>query len=113
SRVSTDRQSLDSPADQIARCRDFASARGFAVVESLVTSEAGISGASRHNRPGLLSLFERIGEWDVLLCWDSSRLARDSEDLGWICNRLRSRRRPGHGASTGLDLFYVGREVSR
>ena len=77
-RMSTDKQSSDSPADQIARCRDFAKVRGVHVVESLVVAEAGVSAASRHNRPGLLSLFERIAEWDVLLCWDTSRLARDS-----------------------------------
>jgi DNA invertase Pin-like site-specific DNA recombinase len=110
-RMSTDKQSADSPADQIARCREFARARGWKVVEALVVSEAGISGASRHNRPGLLELVARIDEWDVLLCWDSSRLARDSEDLGWIRNRLRAHRRSGHEVSTGLDLFNVGAKV--
>jgi DNA invertase Pin-like site-specific DNA recombinase len=48
-RMSTDKQSSDSPADQIARCRAFADSRGYHVVEPLVISEAGISGASRHN----------------------------------------------------------------
>ena len=62
-RMSTDKQSADSPADQIARCRDFAKARGWTVAESLIVSEAGISGASRHNRPGLLALMARIDEW--------------------------------------------------
>lgn len=110
-RMSTDKQSADSPADQIARCRTFAEARGLAVVESLVVSDAGISGASRHNRPALLSLFDRIDEWDVLLCWDSSRLSRDSEDMGWIRNRLRAERRTGFEVSTGLDLANVGAKV--
>jgi DNA invertase Pin-like site-specific DNA recombinase len=109
--MSTDKQSADSPADQIARCRDFANTRGWTVAETLVMSEAGISGASRHNRPGLLELVARIGEWDVLLCWDSSRLARDSEDLGWIRNRLRAHRRTGYEVSTGLDFFNVGAKV--
>ena len=81
------------------------------VADSLIATDAGISGASRHNRPALLDLFARIGEWDVLLCWDSSRLARDSEDLGWIRNRLRARKRSGYEASTGLDLFNVGSKV--
>lgn len=110
-RMSTDKQSADSPADQIARCRVFAESKGWTIDDALVVSDAGISGASRHNRPALLSLFERMGEWDVLLCWDSSRLARDSEDLGWIRNRLRSRRRTGYEVSTGLDLFNVGAKV--
>jgi DNA invertase Pin-like site-specific DNA recombinase len=109
--MSTDKQSADSPADQIARCREFAAGRGWQVVESLVVSEAGVSGASRHNRPGLLDLVARIREWDVLLCWDLSRLARDSEDLGWVRNRLRAHRRTGYEVSTGLDLFNVGAKV--
>jgi DNA invertase Pin-like site-specific DNA recombinase len=71
--MSTDKQSADSPADQIARCREFASARGWTVAEELVVQEAGISGASRHARPGFMDLFRRIREWDVLLCWDFSR----------------------------------------
>lgn len=111
-RMSTDRQNADSPADQVARCREFAAgARGWHVVEELVVVEAGVSGASRHNRPGLLGLLERIAEWDVLLCWDSTRLARDSEDLGWVRNRLRANRRTGYEVSSGLDLFNVGAKV--
>jgi predicted site-specific integrase-resolvase len=35
-RVSTDKQSADSPADQIARCREFAARRGWHVVDALV-----------------------------------------------------------------------------
>jgi DNA invertase Pin-like site-specific DNA recombinase len=37
-RMSTDKQSPDSPADQVARCREFAAARGFDVVEDLIGS---------------------------------------------------------------------------
>ena len=31
-RMSTDKQSADSPADQIARCREFGKAHGWTVV---------------------------------------------------------------------------------
>jgi DNA invertase Pin-like site-specific DNA recombinase len=109
--MSTDKQNEQSPDDQIAYCRRFAERQGWAVVESLVVAEAGISGASRHNRPGLLDLVERIAEWEVLLCWDSSRLARNQEDLGWLLNRLRSARRTGYAVSTGLELLNVGARV--
>ena len=109
--MSTDKQSSDSPADQVARCRAFAESRGWTVDDDVVVIEAGISGASRHNRPGLLELIAGIDAWDVLLCWDSSRLARDSEDLGWIRNRLRAQRRTGYEVSSGLDLFNVGSKV--
>ena len=110
-RMSTDKQSPDSPADQVTRCREFAAKHDLQVMEALIVTDAGISGASRHNRPALLELMARIDEWDVLLCWDSSRLARDSEDLGWIRNRLRAHRRTGYEVSTGLDLFNVGAKV--
>jgi DNA invertase Pin-like site-specific DNA recombinase len=110
-RMSTDKQSADSPADQIAHCRRYASDRGWHVVEELVIEEAGKSGASRHNRPGLLALIGRARDFDVLLCWDSSRLARNTEDLGWIRNRLRVNRCKGIEVSTGLDLANVGSKV--
>jgi DNA invertase Pin-like site-specific DNA recombinase len=47
----------------------------------------------------------------VLLCWDFSRLARDSEDLGWIRNRLRAAKKTAREAATGLDVFNVGSKV--
>ena len=92
-RMSTDKQSADSPADQVARCREYAEREGWQVVEGLVIQEAGVSGSSRHNRDGLLDLIARIDEWDTLLCWYFSRLARDSEDQGWIRNKLRVSKR--------------------
>ena len=110
-RMSTDKQSADSPGDQIARCRAFAAARGWKVLESLVIEDAGVSGASRHNRPKLLEVMARIAEWDVLLCWEFSRLARSSEDLGWIRNRLHVMKKTAFEAATGLDVFNVGSKV--
>src|SRR5262245_61874950 len=110
-RMSTDKQSETSPEDQIARCREFAQSRGWIVVEELVVAEAGISGASRHNRPGLLGLIARGDEWDALVAYDFARLARNEEDMGWIRNRLRSRRRIAIESSTGLDLDNVGARV--
>jgi site-specific DNA recombinase len=108
-RMSTDKQSAASPEDQIARCRAYAEREGWEVV--LVESDAGISGASRHNRPGLLSLMSEIESWDVLLVWDSSRIARDSEDLGWVRKRLRFHRRRGFEVASGLGLENVGSKV--
>jgi DNA invertase Pin-like site-specific DNA recombinase len=109
--MSTDKQSDTSPEDQIARCREYAEGQGWHVAESLVVAEAGISGASRHNRPGLLGLMERIGEWDVLIAFDFARLARNQEDLGWIRNQLRTHRKAAVEASTGLDLDNLGARV--
>ena len=110
-RMSTDKQSDTSPADQIARCREYAEKQGWQVVEDLVAAEHGISGASRHNRPKLLSIMDRIDEWDVLLAFDFARLARNQEDQGWIRNRIRVNRKQAVEASTGLDLDNVGARV--
>ena len=110
-RMSTDKQSDTSPDDQIARCREYAERQGWSVVEGLVIPEAGISGASRHNRPELLGLMDRIDEWDVLVAYDFARLARNQEDLGWIRNRLRTHRKQAIESSTGLDLDNIGARV--
>jgi hypothetical protein len=59
----------------------------------------------------MLGLIARIAEWDVLLCFDFSRLARGSEDLGWVRNRLRVEKRTAFEASSGLDLFNVDAEL--
>ena len=110
-RMSPDRQNHDSPHDQVAHCREFARAEGLEVLDDFVVLDSGISGASRHNRPRLLSLFDRMHGPDVLLCWEFSRLARDSEDLGWIRNQLRLHRKTAREASTGLDISNVGSKV--
>ena len=73
--------------------------------------EAGVSGASRHNRPGLLGLIHRIDDWDVLLCFDFSRLTRNVEDHGWLLNRLRAEKRTAYEATTGLELSNLGAQV--
>ena len=70
--------------------------------------DAGISGATRHNRPGLLAMFDRIASWDVLLVFDDSRLARNVEDAGWVRNQLDEHNRTGWDVSTGLELSNVG-----
>ena len=110
-RMSTDKQSDTSPDDQIARCREYAEGQGWRVDDGLVIAEAGISGTSRHNRPGLLGLMSRIDEWDVLLAYDFARLARNQEDLGWIRNRLRVQQKKAIESSTGMDLDNVGARV--
>jgi site-specific DNA recombinase len=110
-RMSLEKQSSESTSDQIARCRDFADQRGSQVVEELIFTDKAVSGGTRHNRPGLLEVIDRISEWDVLLCYDFTRLARNSEDLGWIRNKLRVSRRTAYAVDTGLDIFNVGAKV--
>lgn len=52
-RMSTDKQSADSPADQVARCREYAEREAWQVVEDLVVQEVGCLGRipSQPTRP--------------------------------------------------------------
>ena len=83
-RMSTDKQNTDSPADQIARCRAYADREDWTV--TLEEQDAGVSGASRHNRPGLLELFANIDGWEVLLV--KSRFSAEFAD--YVDQRLVS-----------------------
>ncbi len=88
-RYSCDRQSEASCEDQIRECRRFAEAKGWTVAEGVVVAEEGISGASRHNRPGLLALVADAGRaFDMLVVFDVSRVGRNDEDVAWVRNRL-------------------------
>jgi len=108
-RMSTDMQSADSPADQITRCRAYAARHALQVV--LVEQDAGISGASRHNRPGLLRLMASIDAWDVLLCWDGSRIARNLEDFGWVLNLLEEHEREGYDVMASQPLASLASQI--
>jgi len=110
-RMSSPKQSALSPADQVTACRRFAQARGWRAPEDLVFVDTELSGESRFNRLASLEMVARIDEWDVLLAYDASRLGQNSEDLGWLRNKLRLHRRTGYEVASGLDLFNVGAKV--
>lgn len=81
-RFSTDRQDARSIEDQTRRCRRFAEARGYSVVE--VYSDAAQSGATMH-RAGLQRLLAearsgRRARFRAVLVDDLSRLSRDLGD---------------------------------
>lgn len=92
-------------------CDGVRSGNGECRLDDAAAEDAGISGASRHNRPALLELVARIDEWDVLLCFDWSRITRNTEDLGWLKNRVRLHQRQAFETSTGLDLENIGSQV--
>ncbi len=104
-RYSSDLQQETSIEDQVSRCGEYAEQHGFKIGDGLVFSDRGISGASRHNRPSLLACIERAGiEYDTLLVWDFSRLARNVEDHGWVQNRLERAGVVAVSVSNGLEL---------
>lgn len=87
-RYSSERQNERSIEDQVAICRRAAQQRGWAPMA--IFSDAAISGAAMANRPGLhaaLAAAER-GDFDVLLCEDEDRIARNLEHLAHVVNRL-------------------------
>lgn len=87
-RYSTDRQEESSIIDQLRRCREFATQRGWAVAEEC--TDEGISGAAIGNRPGVQRALGMLGDGDVLIVVDTTRLSR-SQDLAPLVTRLRHR----------------------
>jgi len=99
-RYSTDRQSCDSTADQIRRCRKYANHMGWSVGQSF--TDEGISGAALGNRPGLQDVLATVQPGDVLLVVDTTRLSR-SQDLAPLLTRLRHQQVHVIGVLDGFD----------
>ena len=90
-RYSSDLQSPSSIEDQLRKCREYATLRGFEFIEQHVYIDQAISGVG-YDRPGLRALMAAaISEsrpFDVILVDDSSRLSRDTKDALTIFERL-------------------------
>ncbi|WP_411970076.1 recombinase family protein [Paucibacter sp. Y2R2-4] len=104
-RVSTDRQadeglSIDS---QIQACRTKAEGLGAAVLH--VFRDEGISGTT-DARPGFRTAINRcaLGDVDYLICWSSSRFARDQHDAISYKRELVSYRTKLIYAQGNIDL---------
>lgn len=87
-RYSSELQDARSIRDQIGLARERAQREGWQVVG--VYEDAAISGASLHNRPGLLQMLEaaKIGAIDLILTESLDRLSRDLEDIAGLHKRL-------------------------
>lgn len=81
-RFSTDMQNETTLDDQIRKCRQMAEQEGFLVEESLIFTDAAISGHAKDikKRQGLARLFDAWdgGYIDIVLCTEMSRLGRDA-----------------------------------
>lgn len=88
-RFSSDLQDARSIGDQVALCCDYAQRQGYSVAR--VYEDAGASGASMHNRPGIRRMLAEAAEktFDVLLAESMSRIGRDQEDRANVRKRLR------------------------
>jgi DNA invertase Pin-like site-specific DNA recombinase len=87
-RFSSDLQDIRSITDQVAAARDHAIRQGWRVVAEFF--DAAISGASLHNRPGLLDLLvaAQAQQFDAVLTESIDRLSRDLEDIAGLHKRL-------------------------
>jgi DNA invertase Pin-like site-specific DNA recombinase len=97
-RYSSDLQDKRSIRDQLDVARGYAERQGWRIVREF--SDAAISGASTHNRPGLRDLMHaaEAGEFEVVLVEALDRLSRDLADIATIFKEL---------AFAGVRLFTV------
>ncbi len=87
-RFSSDLQDARSITDQVSLARRYAETRGLGIVA--VHEDAGISGVSIINRPGLQRLLEDAGarRFDVVVTESLDRLSRSQADIAALYERL-------------------------
>jgi len=88
SRISTNEQTVEN---QLKVLREAAEKRGLEVVREI--SDEGISGAKgRDERKGFDELIKGSvrKDWDIILCWDVTRLGRSLQDLVSFLNEIHS-----------------------
>jgi len=95
-RVSTNQQTCEN---QLTELRAVADRAGYQIVSEFV--DEGISGAKgRQNRPALDRMLKECTRrrFDLVMCWDISRLGRSVQNLIEIMNELQSLK---------VDLFFL------
>ena len=90
-RVSTDKQSQLSTADQIRKCREWATVHGFAVNDEHIYVDEAVSGVG-FDRAALGRMMAAATSaerpFDAILVDDTSRLSRNMKDSLGIRERL-------------------------
>jgi DNA invertase Pin-like site-specific DNA recombinase len=90
-RFSSDRQSPASIQDQLRKCREFAAANGWQLLEAHVYRDEALGGAGA-DRPGLVKLLEAASSapkpFDIVLVDDTSRLSRNLGDAVRVFEQL-------------------------
>ena len=102
-RFSSDRQSPESIADQVRKCREFARGKGWDVLDDHIYSDEAISGATME-RAGLQRLLAAAlrNAFDIVLVDDTSRLSRQLSDAINLSDRLRF---------AGVRLVFVSQGI--
>lgn len=99
-RYSTEHQTESTIVDQLRRCREYATSRGWTI--GAEHTDEGISGAALGNRPGAQAALAALEPGDALLVVDTTRLSR-SQDLAPLLTRLRHRGIRVIGVLDGFD----------
>jgi site-specific DNA recombinase len=91
-RVSTDKQSILSPEDQVRKCREFAEQNGFVVLDDHIYIDQGLSGAGM-DRPSFQRMLARAFSvecpFSIILVDDTSRLSCSLPDAMRTIEKLR------------------------
>ncbi len=105
-RYSSDRQSPASIQDQLRKCREFASEKGWTFLEEHVYADEAISGAGS-DRPAFELLIQsaslRPRPFDVLLVDDTSRISRNMGDAARFYEQLKFVGVRAFALSQGID----------
>jgi site-specific DNA recombinase len=105
-RYSSDLQRETSIDDQVAVARRCAKDQGWSVLKDHLYTDAGISGASIQNRPGVQRLMaaaaQRPKPFDILLVDDSSRISRDIADAIRVMQQLKF---------LGVRVIYISQGI--
>lgn len=90
-RYSSDLQRAASIEDQVRLCRERADRDGWDIVQ--VYSDAAISGAHAHNRPGLQQMIADAGarRFEIVICEALDRLSRRLSDVAALFDDLTHR----------------------
>ena len=104
-RYSSDRQSPLSIEDQIRKCREFATSKGWQILEDHIYRDEAVSGAGM-DRPAFTSLirsaFSNPSPFDLIIIDDTSRLSRNLADGLQIVEKLRF---------AGIRITYVSQAI--
>lgn len=102
-RYSSDRQSPSSIVDQTRKCREYAKAKGWEILDGHLYSDEAISGTTTE-RAGLKSLLAAAQQhaFDVVLIDDTSRLSRQLSDSIRLADQL---------AFAGVRVVFVSQGI--
>jgi len=91
-RKSAIQQSEASLSDQLRKCRELATSKGWVILEDCIFIDDSISGTYMEKRDGLQKLLDMVrskkAKFSYLLTYDTSRLSRSKEDSAHIIKEL-------------------------